>query len=110
MRRRTPPITVLSVSALVLAALVGVRELSGRPAHAPLDVPAAFGGLVAQTGGLVVLTTDNGSSEDLLLVLDSRNEELFIYRTEQRSGMNLLQRYSLPQLFLDARALQAGTP
>jgi hypothetical protein len=64
-------------------------------------------GVVSQTGGLTCLTTDAGN-EDLLLVLDGRNEELFVYRTDNKQGLQLLQRYPLPQMFVDARARSSG--
>jgi hypothetical protein len=63
--------------------------------------------VVAQTGGLTVMTSEV-PGEDILLVLDSRNEELFVYRADSKVGVQLLQRYPVPQLFVDARARTRG--
>jgi hypothetical protein len=41
-------------------------------------------------------------------VLDTRNEELLVYRTDVNAGMQLSQRYAVSQLFLDARARSLG--
>lgn len=63
--------------------------------------------VVSQTGGLTVMTSEV-AGEDVLLVLDSRNEELFVYRADSKVGVQLLQRYPVPQLFVDARARTRG--
>lgn len=76
----------------------------------PFSPPEAqAAGVVSQVGGLTVMTTD-ATNEDLLLVLDSRNEELFVYRTQNNESVQLLQRYPIPQLFVDARARSLGGP
>jgi hypothetical protein len=76
----------------------------------PFDAQTALATpLVSQVGGLTVMTTD-ATNEDLLVVLDSRNEELFVYRADANAGVQLLQRYPIPQLFVDARARSLGGP
>ncbi|HLP84253.1 MAG TPA: hypothetical protein VK157_07880 [Phycisphaerales bacterium] len=76
----------------------------------PFAVPEALAaGVVSQVGGLTVMTTD-ATNEDLLLVLDGRNEELFVYRTQNNESVQLLQRYPIAQLFVDARARSLGGP
>jgi hypothetical protein len=103
-RARLEP--VLWVSAVVLVALAMVRVLAPAGSWAPSAEGAA---VVSQSGGLTVMTTE-ALNEDLLVVLDSRNEELFVYRTELKGGVQLLQRYQVPQLFVDARARSTGGP
>lgn len=111
--RRCPVVAILT---LTLALLVGVlvARFHARPAAqpaAPFDVAAALAapGVVSQTGGLTVLTTEAGN-EDIVVVLDARNEEMFVYRSDLKVGMQLLQRYPVAQLFTDARARTIGGP
>jgi hypothetical protein len=111
--RRSPVAVILT---LTLALLVGVliARFHARPAAEPaaaFDVASAFAapGVVSQTGGLTVLTSETGN-EDLVVVLDARNEEMFVYRTDLKVGMQLLQRYPVAQLFTDARARTIGGP
>jgi hypothetical protein len=111
--RRSPVGVILT---LTLALLVGVliARFHARPAAqpaAPFDVATALAapGVVSQTGGLTVLTTEAGN-EDLVVVLDARNEEMFVYRSDLKVGMQLLQRYPVAQLFTDARARTIGGP
>jgi hypothetical protein len=59
--------------------------------------------LVASVGGMTALTVAGASSEDLLLVIDGRSEELFVYRVENQQAVELQRRYSLPRMFTDAR-------
>lgn len=107
--------SLIVVMLLTLAVFAGVlisRAIPNRAqsnAWGAFDVPAAFAlpSDVSQTGGLTVLTSDAGN-EDLLVVLDSRNEELFVYRTDLKQGSQLLQRYPVAQLFTDARARSLG--
>lgn len=97
---------VLWLGAIVLGVLALVRIVAPTGTLAP-DAHGA--GVVSQSGGLTVMTTE-ALNEDLLVVLDSRNEELFVYRTELKGGVQLLQRYQVPQLFVDARARSTGGP
>ncbi len=116
---RTPRSLVITLWATLLtlvATLFG--QFAGAfatPSHAArnandfswLPEGIASGAVVSQTGGLTCMTTDV-INEDLLLVLDSRNEELFVYRTDPKAGMQLLQRYPVPQMFIDARGRAQG--
>lgn len=106
---RRIPAASLWVLFFVLLALTAARvgSLIGN-APSALDVGMAQADeLVSQTGGLTVLSTDGGN-EDILVVLDGRNEEMFVYRTDVNAGIQLLQRYTIPQLFSDARARSLG--
>jgi hypothetical protein len=97
----------------VLCVAAGVKMgggAGGDKTALPFSLPEAqAAGVVSQVGGLTVMTTD-ATNEDLLLVLDSRNEELFVYRTQNNESVQLLQRYPIPQLFVDARARSLGGP
>lgn len=105
------------LSCTLIAMLVATVLLIVRPAQqssanvTQLSLPdfasIASGSVVAQTGGLTVMTSEV-PGEDILLVLDSRNEELFVYRADNKVGVQLLQRYPVPQLFVDARARTRG--
>lgn len=93
--------SLLWISALVLLGLV---MLQGQPLLAQLgDHGGGHGGMVSQVGPLTVLTADAGS-DDVLLVLEGRSEELFVYRAD-RNGIQLQQRLAIPKLFQDARMM-----
>ncbi len=105
--------SLIVVMLLTLAVFVGVLVSRAMPNRTQniFEVSAAFAlpSDVSQTGGLTVLTSEAGN-EDLLVVLDSRNEELFVYKTDLKQGSQLLQRYPVAQLFTDARARSLGGP
>ena len=63
--------------------------------------------MVGQSGQHTILSAD-ASNEDVLLVLDGRNEELMVYRTDVSKGIQIYQRLSLPQVFSDARSRVSG--
>lgn len=67
----------------------------------------AFAGLVAHAGNMAILTSEAGN-EDIVLVLDGRTEQILAYRANTSEGIKLVQRASLPQLFLDARTRAQG--
>jgi len=91
----------LWVSAGVLAALTIVQGagLLDRPAYADM---------VADTSGYTIMTTDGGTDE-ILVVIDDRQETLMVYRHQNRERLQLLDRESLPDLFTRARA-NTGLP
>lgn len=90
---------LLVALAAALAVLIGVQALRlGTPARA--DV-------VSSTGGLTVMTAE-ASSQDVLLVLDGRAEELMVYRVENQNSIELHNRYSLPRVFAEARNKALG--
>lgn len=91
---------VLGLAAVLLAALLAVQMWRPAPAE---------GAVVSRAGGLTVLTCDAGN-EDILVILDERNEWLNVYRTDGRLGVQLLQRLPLPDLFAEARARSLGRP
>jgi len=97
--RRTDLVTTaLGVSALGLLALAAAMWNPGSAKAQPM---------VSDTAGYVVMTAKAGS-EDMLYVLDSRGEELSVYRTELQKGTTLMARMNLPTAFMDAKARAAG--
>lgn len=66
---------------------------------------------VAQSGDYTALTCDGGN-EDILVVLDGRTEQLFVYKVVNQTSVQLYQREDVARLFGDARARArgAGTP
>jgi hypothetical protein len=91
----------LWASALVLAALVVVQagRMGGGEARADL---------VASVGGVTALTVAGAEGEDVLMVIDDRSEELFIYRVGNHDTLEMRRRYSLPRMFADARGQGTG--
>ena len=92
--------TALWISAGILASLLAAQTLIGAP---PVGGSSAHAGMVSQRGQHTVMATESGN-EDLLLVLDGRTENLFVYRTSQQNGIQLFQKLALPQVFADAKA------
>lgn len=114
--RRTPADAArlaLWASAFVLAGLVLVQVRLAGVAHGAAAPPlfggaqSAQAGMVAQAGGYTALTSESGN-EDILVMLDSRAEELFIYHVENQSSIQLLERQNVPGLFAEARARAQG--
>ncbi len=101
--------TLLAVTAGVLTTLLAVQVLGGAPPLGPRGGGSsdANAGMVSSAGSHTIMTAD-GNNEDLLLVLDERNEELFVYRTDASKGVQLFQRMSLPEIFNDARGRSGG--
>lgn len=99
--------TALWASAFVLIALILVqagRLPGGSVAHA---------GNVQQVGELTILTAETGAEQDAIYVLDSVNGLLLVYDVQNRASIDLVQSYSVPRLFTDARAaagLRPSTP
>jgi hypothetical protein len=94
--------SLLWISAFVLLALV-LMQAQPLLAQALGGEHGSHGGMVSQVGQLTVLTADAGA-EDVLLVLEGRGEELFVYRAD-RNGVQLQQRMAVPKLFQDARMM-----
>lgn len=86
----------LWISAGVLAALTLIQGagLLDRPAMAEM---------VAEKSGYVLMTTDGGNNQ-ILAVLDERNETILIYTVANRRQILLQDRQPLPEMFIRARA------
>ncbi|MCA9274044.1 MAG: hypothetical protein KDA31_13485 [Phycisphaerales bacterium] len=95
---------VLWVTAIALAALV-ILQL-GRGGSAPFE-QQALAEMVANVGDYSIMTTDGGN-EELLFVLDNRNEQLLVYKVDQQRVMVLLAREELDGVFAAARSKLGG--
>ncbi|MFN0134128.1 MAG: hypothetical protein ACKVW3_16560 [Phycisphaerales bacterium] len=90
---------LLISSAIILLVLIALQATRlGTPVKADL---------VSSAGGLTVLTVA-ASSQDMLLVLDNRAEELMVYRVENQNAVELHNRYNLPRIFAEARNKTLG--
>lgn len=93
---------VLWASAFVLLALI-VVEAGKRNSGA-----RAMAGDAANVGDLAVLTAASGTEEDILCILDQRNETLSVFGVEQGRSVQLLQVQDLRQAFEQARGAAGG--
>lgn len=112
MNTDTPPSTasrisstaLLWCSAFILFGLLIVQSgklTSGYLAAARADV-------VSRVGDYTTLTFANQSSEDLLMVVDGRGEQIFMYRILNQKQLELVKRYDLPALFSIGQRVGAG--
>lgn len=92
----------LWVSAGVLAALIVVQGAG------LLDAPAQAE--MAITSGSYTMVTTDGGNDEILAVVDSRQESLMIYRSFSNNRVQLLDRENLATLFERARARALGRP
>ena len=92
----------LWVSAGILAALIIVQggSLIESPAIAEMGTT---------NGSYSIMTTDGGNDEVLVLV-DSRQESLMVYRVVNGLDFRMLEREELSSLFSRARARAIGSP
>ncbi len=102
----------LLAAAFVLAGMVLVQA-GGRGGDPGVDLsvldPArhAQAGLVSEVGGFTIMTAAAGN-EEVLVVLDNRREELFVYKSDSTGALELFQREGLARLFNDAKARTRG--
>ncbi len=92
----------LWASACIIMALIIVA--AGR-----MPGGAAYAEMVAQVGAYTVLTADGGN-EEVLLVLDNHNEQVFVYKVVNQKSVQLYQKLDLKRLFKDARTVAQGRP
>lgn len=92
----------LWVSAGVLAALIVVQGagMLDSPAKAEMSV----------TSGAYSMMTTDGGNEEILVVVDSRQESLMVYKVFNRERLQLLDREDLGVLFTRARTRAMGRP
>lgn len=58
--------------------------------------------LVSSAGAYTLMTAE-GTTDEILLVIDERQELLLVYRVENQNAVELYQRYELARIFTDAR-------
>lgn len=92
----------LWVSAGILAALIVVQG-------AGLFESTAYAEMATTNASYSMMTTDGGNDE-ILVVVDSRQESLLVYRTMNNTSLKLLDREDLSSLFSRARARAVGRP
>jgi hypothetical protein len=102
MKTRLNSSAFLTASAFVIGAVVVVqagRLLTGGPAQADL---------VSTSGVFTALTSEATNSNDVLLVLDGRAEELLVYKVENQNAVELYKKYNVPRLMSEARGRHTG--
>lgn len=92
----------LWVSAGVLCALILVQG-------AGLLDSTARAEMASSNGAYAMMTTDGGNDE-ILVIVDSSQESLMVYRADRNQGLQLLERENLGELFVRARARSLGQP
>lgn len=92
----------LWVSAGVLAAMIVVQGGGFFESTARAE-------MATTSGSYSIMTTDGGNDE-ILVVVDSRQESLMVYRTENGRTLKMLEREELSSLFSRARARAVGRP
>lgn len=92
---RLAPSASLWASAFVILALLIFQagRINDNPAHADM---------VSRVGEYTIMTTDGGN-EEVIVVIDNRNEDLLIYKVKQQRELELYQKIALPRMFADAR-------
>ncbi len=88
---------LLVLVVFMLAKVVGVMD---QPAMAEMTI---------SDSGYTMMTT-NGGADEILVLVDSREESILVYRAAQSGGLELLERESLASLFTRARAQAIGGP
>jgi hypothetical protein len=105
--RRSRVESLLLLSAGALLACTAWAWLSG-PLSALRGTPAIAD--VAVAGSDHGLLTSDGGGDDVLIVLDQRNEELLLYRPVNGRTIDFRARYALRDVFLEAKATGGIVP
>lgn len=92
----------LWVSAGVLAALILVQGAGLLDSRASAEM--------AISSGAYAMMTSDGGNDEVLVVVDSSQESLMVYRSDRNLGLQLLEREDLNGLFERARARAMGRP
>lgn len=69
----------------------------------------AYAGDTATVGQIVALTASGGPNEEVLMLLDKREELIMVYGVQGGRSVELLQVEDLTSLFNQARAAGGGT-
>ena len=100
------PRWMLLTTTLVLLLLVGVRlGTLIAPAHAETEFPGAD--VVSRVGDYTMLTL-SADNDDVLLVLDGRNESLAAYRVKNKNAFELVESRDLKAIFAEGRRIGSG--
>ncbi len=86
----------------VLIGISGMLAFRPAPANATLNMMD-----VGTSGDITALTTDGGS-DDVLMLIDQRAEQLLVYHVRAQNDLQFVQRYALRELFTNGR-LQFGS-
>lgn len=109
--RPEPASAWLWASAFVLVGLIivqlGRMPASRGPGVALAEFAAPAMGEVSRVGDYTLLTF-NAGNDDVLAVMDGRNEELFFYRVKNQTQLEFVARENLNQLFANAKKLGPG--
>lgn len=92
---------------ITLGALIAVILLLSRIGM--VTNQPAFAEMVVTDAGYTMMTTDGGSDEVLVLI-DSRDESILVYRVGPSGGLDLLERESLSGIFTRAKTQALGSP
>ncbi len=95
---------------LATAAVAGVLLVVQAAARVPQIGTGGSGsraGMVSQSGPFTVMSSEAGN-EDIVVVVDNRNEQLMVYKVENGQSLQMYQKLALPRLFMDAKARAAG--
>tara|TARA_R110000868_G_scaffold119469_1_gene316683 strand:- start:421254 stop:421625 length:372 start_codon:yes stop_codon:yes gene_type:complete len=94
-------VVLLVLVVFVMSKVVGV-----------MDTPAMAEMTISDSG--YTMMTTNGGADEILVLVDSREESILVYRVAQgaqeNGGLELLERESLSALFSRARAQAVGGP
>lgn len=112
--RRLAPTVWLWASAFVLAGLLIVQigrlggSGSGEGTGIPLFTPTAKADLISKVADQTMLTF-NAGNDDVLVILDTRAEQMLTYRIKNQTAVELINVYSLPELFATGQRIGIGT-
>ena len=70
---------------------------------------SAAADMIGASGDYTAMTT-NGGVEELLFLIDGRNETLMVYRVQNGRQVQMMERQDLRSLFTTARAAYLGAP
>jgi uncharacterized membrane protein len=90
----------LWASAIALGALI-VFQAGG------LTGNVAMAEMVSHAGEFTLLTTDSGT-EEVLVVLDNRSEQLMVYHIRAQKTLEMMQNVSVAKMFESARLAAEG--
>lgn len=63
--------------------------------------------MIASVGEYRLMTTDGGN-EEVVLVLDNRNEDLLVYKVKDQTKLELFQKLEIDRVFTDGRRAAGG--